>query len=196
MTSTSWKPIDAGACADEIEWQHRHRDAGSASREKLPAAQERKGVVHSSRFSLLSSCSISGSVRGSRFGVRGRVQTKRKEKKENEKRARHGSQRIDQPVLQRVDDELRGLVDAERVHDVGAMHGDGVGAQLELDGDLLVRKAVANQLQDLELARRETTVAFTGSGSGRTTAGSRTCSPAATRLTAAARSRSSAFFNT
>jgi hypothetical protein len=34
-------------------------------------------------------------------------------------------------------DELRRLVDAERIHDVGAMNGDGVDAQPEFSGNFL-----------------------------------------------------------
>src|SRR5215204_2859940 len=73
-----------------------------------------------------------------------------------------GSQWIDEPVLQRVDDELRRLMYTECVHDVRAMNGDGVGAEIQLRGNLLVREAIADQLQDLELARRQSSIAFTG----------------------------------
>ena len=51
-------------------------------------------------------------------------------------------------------------MDAERVHDVGAMDRHGVDAQVELLGDLAVREAVADELQDLELARREPVIAL------------------------------------
>ena len=46
-----------------------------------------------------------------------------------------GSFGLTRPCWMRVDDELGRLVDAERVHDVGAVHGDGVHAQVELRGD-------------------------------------------------------------
>jgi len=46
-------------------------------------------------------------------------------------------------------------VDAERVHDIGAMDGDGVDAQVELGGDLLVGFAGDNVLEDFEFARGE-----------------------------------------
>ena len=98
----------------------------------------------------------------------------------------------DQPVLDGVDHELGGLVQAQGVHDVGAMDRDGVHAQVQLCGNRAVREAVADQLQDFELARREPVRAFLRAGCA--TAGSTTVSPAATRFTAAARSRSSAFF--
>ena len=64
-----------------------------------------------------------------------------------------GSRQVHQAVADGVDDELGGLVDPERVHDVGAVHGDRVDAQLERGGDLAVGLAVADELQHLQLAR-------------------------------------------
>ena len=66
-----------------------------------------------------------------------------------------GSQRVDEAVLQRVHDELGGLVDAQRVHDVGAMNGNGVHAEIQLGGDFAVGEPVANQLEHFGLARRQ-----------------------------------------
>ena len=88
-------------------------------------------------------------------------------------------------------------------HQVAAMHGDGVHAQAEQHGDLLVRFAVRDQLQDLLLAcaqLRERIVVR-----GRRAVGAlrlaqpaisalRNCPPAATARTARVRSVSIAFF--
>ena len=65
-----------------------------------------------------------------------------------------------QAVGDRVDDQLGGLVDAERVHDVGAVDRHRVDAEIELLGDLAVRKAGADVLQHLELARRQPVTAL------------------------------------
>src|SRR5262245_50951353 len=57
------------------------------------------------------------------------------------KRRRFTSFQGDEPVLHRIDDQLGGLVNTQRVHDVRAMDGNGVDAQPELRGNLLVRLA-------------------------------------------------------
>ena len=62
-----------------------------------------------------------------------------------------GSRDVHQPVADRVDHEFGGLVDAERVHDVGAVHRDGVGAEIEHGRDLLVRLAVARSAAALRV---------------------------------------------
>src|SRR5579859_6456721 len=64
-----------------------------------------------------------------------------------------GSRNIYQPVANGVDDELCGLVNAECVHDIGTVDGNGVHAEFELSGDFLVGFAVADKLQNLHFAR-------------------------------------------
>jgi len=64
-------------------------------------------------------------------------------------------------VLDRIHDELRRLVNAERVHDVRAMDGDRVHAQRELRGDLAIREPLANEPEDIELAFAERAVPLT-----------------------------------
>src|SRR5881392_735678 len=65
------------------------------------------------------------------------------------------SRERDQPVRDGVDDELRRLVQAERIHDVRAVDGDRVDAEIELPGDFAIRQAGANELQHFELAWRQ-----------------------------------------
>ena len=64
-------------------------------------------------------------------------------------KVRAGSRQIHQSVADGVDHEFGGLVDAQRVHDVGAMDGDGVGAEFERRGDFLVRLPVARSAAGL-----------------------------------------------
>ena len=52
-------------------------------------------------------------------------------------------------------------MDAERVHDVGAMDGDGVDTEIEFGGDFLVGFAGDDVLEDFEFTRREAGIAFT-----------------------------------
>src|SRR6185312_5356975 len=70
------------------------------------------------------------------------------------------SRNIHQPVADGVHDQLGGLVNAESVHDIGAMHSDGVGAEVELLRDLFVRLAVADELQDFHFTRDQACAAF------------------------------------
>ena len=70
------------------------------------------------------------------------------------------SERVDEAVLQCVDDELGGLVDTQRVHDVGAMHGDGVHAEVELGSNLAIREPITNQLEHFCFARSQTPCAL------------------------------------
>ena len=49
---------------------------------------------------------------------------------------------------------------AERTHDVGAVYGDSVDAQIELLRDLAIREACADVLQHFQLARRQPALAF------------------------------------
>ena len=49
---------------------------------------------------------------------------------------------------------------AERIHDVGAVDGDGVNAEAELGGDFLVGFAGDDVLKDFEFTRSEAGVAF------------------------------------
>ena len=41
------------------------------------------------------------------------------------------SRKVHQPGLDGVDDQFRGLVNVESVHDIGAMYGDGIGAEVQ-----------------------------------------------------------------
>src|SRR6266550_4384084 len=63
-----------------------------------------------------------------------------------------GSRDVYQPVSDRVDHQLGGLVDPEGVHDIGAMNRHCIRTEAELVGNLLVGFAFHNQLQDLEFA--------------------------------------------
>src|SRR5580692_5156179 len=53
--------------------------------------------------------------------------------------AAHASWEIDQPIANGVHHQLGGFVNAQRVHDIGAMHGHGVGAETQIDGNFLIR---------------------------------------------------------
>ena len=56
-------------------------------------------------------------------------------------------------------------MDAKSVHDIGAVYGDSVGAEVERGGDLLVGFAVNNHLQNFQFAnsQRRVTLSFQGS---------------------------------
>src|SRR5579864_4057262 len=73
---------------------------------------------------------------------------------------RGASRKSHQTIFDRVDDQLRGFVKAESVHDVGAMDGNGVDAEAEFGGNFLVGFAGDNVLEDFELARSEAGVAL------------------------------------
>ena len=109
---------------------------------------------------------------------------------------RAGSQQVDQAVLKRVDDELGGLVHAERVHDVGAVHGDRVDAQVEL------RRRSRGSTSPSQISCSTSSSRGVSAGCARPSAACRLDSAGIEhrlarrdRLTAAARSRSSAFFS-
>src|ERR1700680_2866782 len=74
--------------------------------------------------------------------------------------SRAASWQIPQAIANGVNDELSGLVDSQRVHDVGTMHPDGVCAETELRGNFLVGFAGDNVLQNLQLARGESAGTF------------------------------------
>jgi len=84
---------------------------------------------------------------------------------ENRIRGRNGgSRQIHQPISNGVDDEFGGFVNAQTIHDVGAMHGNGVRAEIEFRGDFLVGFSSDDMLQDFEFARGETGFTFTFEG--------------------------------
>src|SRR5579883_3512144 len=68
---------------------------------------------------------------------------------------RGASRKVHQPVANGVDDEFGRFVDSEGVHDIGAVNGNGVDAEIELGGDFLVGFARDDVLEDFEFARRE-----------------------------------------
>ena len=68
------------------------------------------------------------------------------------------SRKIYQPIADCVDDKLSRLVNAQRVHNIGAMHGDSVGAQIQLIRNFLVRFTVHDVLKDFEFAGSEARV--------------------------------------
>ena len=70
------------------------------------------------------------------------------------------SRNIHQPGANCVDDEFGGLVNSERIHNVGTVYGDCVGAEFESNGDFLVRLAVNDHLQHLKFPLREACIAF------------------------------------
>ncbi len=61
---------------------------------------------------------------------------------------RGDSRDVHQAVADGVDDQLGGFVNAERVHDIGAMDADGVDAERKLVGDFFVGFAVDDELED------------------------------------------------
>src|SRR6185369_18010265 len=65
------------------------------------------------------------------------------------------SRQRDQALANGVDYQFRGAMDVERVHQVGTMHRDGVDAQLKHGGDLFVRIALRDELQNLLFPLRE-----------------------------------------
>ncbi len=66
-----------------------------------------------------------------------------------------GSRKIYQPVADGVNDQFGGLVDAQRIHDVGTMNRHGVRAKIEHRRNLLVGFPIHDHLQDFEFAGRE-----------------------------------------
>src|SRR6516164_466741 len=60
-----------------------------------------------------------------------------------------------------VNNQFGSLVDSKRVHDVRAMDGNCVRAEMQFGGNLLVRFAARNQLQDLKFACRQAMFPFT-----------------------------------
>src|SRR6266699_2712355 len=70
------------------------------------------------------------------------------------------SRNVHQPGADGVDHKLGGLVNAERVHNVGAMDRNCIRTQIENCGDFLVRLAIDDHLQYLKFARRETSTAL------------------------------------
>src|SRR5438046_6813949 len=79
---------------------------------------------------------------------------------------RGASRQIHQTISNGVNDELGGLVNAKAVHNVGAMDRDRVDAEIELGGDLLVRFAGDDVLQNLEFTRCECRYALAFEGFG------------------------------
>src|SRR5919198_420158 len=54
-----------------------------------------------------------------------------------------------QTLFHCVQHQLRGAVNIERLHQIGAVHRNRVDAEIEQRSDLLVRPALPDQLQDL-----------------------------------------------
>src|SRR4051812_4953624 len=71
---------------------------------------------------------------------------------------RVGSLRFDQSAPDRVADELDAVAHPELGEDVRAVALDGLLAQHEVGGDLARRAGLGDQLDDLDLARRERVV--------------------------------------
>src|SRR5579864_731402 len=63
-----------------------------------------------------------------------------------------GSRNVYQPIANGINHEFGGLVYSQRIHDIGAMHGNGIHAEVKLRGNLFIRFAIADQLQDLDFA--------------------------------------------
>ena len=107
------------------------------------------------------------------------------------------SWKIDQAVADGVDDQLGSFVNADNVHDIGAVNGDRVGTETQVDGNFLVGFSRDDMLQNFQLAgceNRQPRSPF--SDAGFETCGSRMDLPSATVFTALTRSRSMAFFRT
>ena len=103
--------------------------------------------------------------------------------------ARHAM--LTRPLPDRIDHQFRGVVDAERLHDIRAVHGHGIGAQREHRRDLFVRFAVHDQLQDFEFARGQLERLLLARLARATPAADRAPAfPAATCFTASTSSRS------
>ena len=64
-----------------------------------------------------------------------------------------GSRKIYQAVADRVNHQFGGLVDAQRVHDVGAMYSNSVGAEIKHRGNFLVGFSFDDHLQNFKFAR-------------------------------------------
>ena len=107
---------------------------------------------------------------------------------------RGASRDAHQTVADGVDHQFRRIVNFQRLHQIRAMHGDGVGAQAEDRGDLLVRFPVHDQLQHFEFARGQRRAPSLSSGAS-PSRGSSTSTPAATCFTASTSSRSTAFLS-
>jgi len=75
-----------------------------------------------------------------------------------------GSRNIHQAVANGVDDQFGRFVNAERVHNIGAMDRHGVGAEGEAVGDGFIGIAFDDQLQDFEFARSQAGIAFAFQG--------------------------------
>ena len=65
-----------------------------------------------------------------------------------------GSRQIHQTITNGVNDELRGFVNAECIHNVGAVDRYGIHAEIQARSDFLVRLACNDVLENLQLAGR------------------------------------------
>src|SRR5947208_1283984 len=82
---------------------------------------------------------------------------RRMQKKEN----RGGSRQIHQTVANRVNNQFCCFVNAERIHDVGAMYGDGIHAEIQVGSNFLVGLPGYDMLENFQLAGRQSAPAFT-----------------------------------
>ena len=95
------------------------------------------------------------------------------------------SRQRNQAISNRVHHQLRCLVNPERVHNIGAVHRDGVRAQLQSAAISLFDFPATIMLQNLQLPHRQSRIrARPSATSGFTSCGSRTVLPSATPFTA------------
>ena len=101
-----------------------------------------------------------------------------------------------QPLADRVDHQFGGVVDAQRLHDIGAVHGHRIDAEARAPPRSLCSICRARSTAALRV--RAWSTAGDGCSPGRSSdpsRGSSTCLPAATCFTASTSSRSIAFFS-
>jgi hypothetical protein len=63
------------------------------------------------------------------------------------------SRQIHQAIPNRVDHQFRCFMDTQRVHNIGPVHRDSVGTQIQIRSDLLVRFSGDDVLQNFQFAR-------------------------------------------
>src|SRR5689334_20994307 len=69
------------------------------------------------------------------------------------------SRNIHQTIANGVNNKLGGFMNAESIHDIGAMHGNCVHAQVYSCSNSLVGFSIHNELQNFQFARRQSVIA-------------------------------------
>ena len=71
------------------------------------------------------------------------------------------SRNVHQPRADRVHNKFGGLVDSQRIHNVGTVDSHSIGAEIEGSRNFFVRFSVDDHLQHFQFALRESCSAFT-----------------------------------